>query len=45
LNAVAFVIADYWGLPDVDFILDVDLGEAEVLVIDKSENRVSHRKP
>ena len=45
LNAVAFVIADYWGFPDVDFILDVDLGEAEVLVIDKSENRITHRKP
>jgi predicted SnoaL-like aldol condensation-catalyzing enzyme len=45
LNAVAYVIADHWGVTDLDSILDADLGEAEALVIEKSARSVNHLKP
>ena len=42
LNAVAYVVADAFGLRQLDDVLDVDLGEAEVLVVNAEEGGVTH---
>lgn len=45
LNAVAYAIADTLSLPDKDDILDVDLGEAEGLLIDIRGGSIRHLHP
>ena len=44
LNAVVYVMAEACGVADLEMILDVDLGEAEGLLIDMDLKTVTHMK-
>jgi hypothetical protein len=44
LNAVCYVIAAEAGITDLDFLLDVDLGEAEAIYIDLGAKTIKHLK-
>ena len=44
LNAICYCIATEAAMPEVDFLLDVDLGEAQVIFMDLKAKTIKHLK-